>query len=324
MTESHQDCPGPPPSVLTAGVVAHNEEQTLARALRSLLGQRLPAGFVWGSVWIVASGCTDGTVAVATEMAREDARIHVVVEPTRHGKAEALNQVLRRAEGAHLILLNADATAEPGAVAALLAVADGREPPFAVMGCPTVPSDRQDLLSRMLRLLWTVHHQFHLVTLESGGGNHLSDELLLLSLPSIPQLPAGLINDGSFLGAWLDLNHGRPLYAPTARVGIELPSSLRDHLTQRRRIQVGHAQVAQLLHTHVSTLPNFAMAHPAEGARILQRAFREDPPGLLAPMLLLGAEAGAALLSVWDRLPPRRDHAVWERVRRGSEWIPAT
>lgn len=318
---------GSPPTALltlTGGVVAYNEERSLRGAVRSLVDQALPEGFAWGNLWIVASGCTDRTVAVAEQLCREDPRIRLVAEPERRGKASALNQVLRRAAGSHLVLLNADATAAPGAVAALLLATRGRTPPYAVMGCPTLPPERQDELSRMLRLLWAVHHQFHLTTLDHGGGNHLSDELLMLSLPSLAELPEGLINDGSFVGAWLDRNDGRPLYAPEARVAIELPYTLRDHLSQRRRIQVGHAQVARLLHTWVSTLPSLALRDPAEAVRIVRRGMAEERASLLDLALLLGAELGAGMLSAWDRLPPRRDHAIWERVRRPAGWRRAT
>ena len=111
--------------VLAGGVVAYNEERTIRAALLSLLDQELPPGVAWNTIWVVASGCTDRTVEEAGLVAARDPRVRLVVEPVRTGKATAVTEVLRRAQGDAVVLLNADARAMPGAVAALWEAAEG-------------------------------------------------------------------------------------------------------------------------------------------------------------------------------------------------------
>jgi hypothetical protein len=305
---------GPAPRVLIGGVVAYNEELRIGGAIRSLLDQSLPRGWRWGTVWVVASGCTDRTVEIAEGIAKHDGRVRVVVEAQRRGKARALAGVFKRAEGDALVLLNSDARARPGAVEALLQRCDGQAGPLAVMGRPVPLPGRNDPLDRSVRLMWDLHDEFHQEVLGIGIGTHLSDELLLVSLPWAAPIPEEIINDGSFIGAWLAACHGQRLYAPEATVETVPPRSLRDHLHQRRRIIAGHAQTGRILGISPSTLPRYAVAHPLEAVRILRRTLdRGDYRwGDLAALSL--AELGAQLLALWDRVPPRPDHVRWRRI----------
>jgi hypothetical protein len=308
------DRPGGPPT-LVGGIVAHNEERNLASAVRSLVDQELPGGIGWHRLWIVASGCTDGTVSVAERLAREDPRVRVVVEPHRLGKAHALRQVFEQARGTALVLLNADARAEPGSVAALLRAGLVHPPPFAVMARPVVPGGGGGRWSEELRLMWSLHHEFHVELQELGGGAHLSDELLLVSLPGFPPLPEGTINDGSYFGVWLSQHGGHRLYAPDARVAIEVPWSFRDHLQQRRRILFGNGQVAATLGAAPSTLVQYALRSPRRALELLQRSDFSGKNRWARLAWLAAAESAAMALATWDRLPPRKDHVRWRRIR---------
>jgi hypothetical protein len=311
---------GPASGTITGGVVAYNERANLRPAVRSLLDQELPGGVRWGTIWVVASGCTDGTAELATRMAQEDPRVRCVLEPARHGKAHALHEVLQRATGHALILLNSDARAEPGAVGHLLRAAQGKPAPHAVMARPVVPPDERGRWSPTFRWMWELHHEYHAELLERGDGRHLSDELLLVSLPEAPPIPSGIINDGSYLAVWLALHGGGRWYASEARVTIQVPSTVRDHLHQRRRVHVGNAQVTSLLGVRPSTVVPGLLSRPVETFGVVRRMLaRPGGPAHLAR--LAGWELASHALGVWDRVPPRRDHVRWRRIQpapRGS------
>lgn len=307
--------PGTVPRRLVGGVVAYNEEQRLERAVRSLLDQELPAGVEWDRIWIVASGCTDGTVTAAQALARKEPRLALLVEPRRNGKAAAIGRILERAQGDALVLLNSDAEAERGAVRELWTAAAPWIAPYAVMGRPVPTADASGPWRGPLELMWDLHHEFHRHLQEEEGGAHLSDELLLVSLNPGISLPPGVINDGSYLGVWLAGRGGRRIYASDARVRIEVPIRLRDHLRQRRRILFGNHQVAALLGRHPSTLIRHAFEHPLAAARLVHTSVRRHTRGWWRFGALAGAELAGGLLSVWDRLPPQRDHVRWRRIR---------
>lgn len=308
----------PPPAVryLTAGVVAHNEEATIGKAIRSILAQELPPEYRLDVVWVVASGCTDGTIGEVELQAATDPRVRLIVETERRGKASALREFFGRARGELLLLLNSDAVAEPGAVRELLQAAEKLEPPFAIMGRPEPETRNPGLVTSMLQLQWALHHELHWEMMERGWGNNLSDELLLLSREGAPEIPAGIINDGGFFGVWLAQHRGKVAYAPKARVRIEIPTTLPEHLAQRRRIRFGTQQIHRLLATEPTTFPKFALRHPSTAVTSLRNAARSVPRGYPLLALLWFTEVCSLLLSLRDRLPRRPDHVRWERIRR--------
>lgn len=304
---------GPHPRWITGGIVAHNDERRIGASIRSLLAQDLPAGTAWGTIWVVASGCTDGTAEVARSLAAEDPRLGLLIQPERHGKAAAIREVLRRAQGESLVLLNSDAVAAHGAVAALLRTAASKPRPFAVMARPVVPSPGPSPWSVTMRWMWEFHHELHLEMLADGRGAHLSDELLLVSLPAFPWIEEGVINDGSYCAVWLREHSGGCWYAPDAHVAIEVPETLGDHLRQRRRIHVGNAQVTSLLGRAPTTALRYFVQHPSRTLGSVRRSVA-GPHGLHHLLQVTTMELVAHALSAWDRLPPRRDHVLWSRI----------
>src|SRR5208282_2030909 len=163
------------------------------------------------------------------------------------------------------------------------------------------------------RWMWQLHHEFHTQLLSGGAGGHLSDELLLVSLPSVSPIPDGIINDGSYLAVWLAQHSGGRWYAADARVSIEVPETVRDHLHQRRRIHVGNAQVTSVLRESPATLPRQFIERPVETARLLRNMVAREG-GVVHFGRLATWELTSYALAAWDRLPPRRDHVRWRRI----------
>jgi hypothetical protein len=301
---------------LAGGVVAYNEEGSIRRSLESLLTQELPEGVAWSAIWVVASGCTDATVACAEEIARDHPEIRVLVQPERLGKAAALREIFARAVGDYLVLLNADASAEPRAARALLESATTAAGPFAVMGRPVPLAGMRGDFSPSVDLLWEVHHLVHAELTRNGSGTHLSDELVLLPIAHLPELPAEVVNDGAYIGAWLRAIGGRILYAQDARVRIEVPTGFAEHVRQRRRIRYGHEQVASLMHEHPTTWDRLLLGQPGPALRLLREALRTHSRHAWRALAgLVTAESTAVALARWDRLIRRPNYRLWTPVR---------
>jgi glycosyltransferase involved in cell wall biosynthesis len=309
---------GAPASIaLCAGVVAHNERARVAPAIRSLLEQQLPQGAYWTELTVVVSGSTDGTEEVVRELVARDPRIRLVVQPAREGKSSALAIVFDRARGDYLLLLNGDARASPGAVAALLRVAASPGETFAVMGRPVPPTGPVGSFASAVTLLWSIHHSFHQAVLASRTGNHLSDELLLLPVRHLPPLGPGIVNDGSFLGGWLVQNEGELRYAPGALVRISSPRTFREHVRQRRRIVYGHRQIRERLSLDPTTIERHARSHPRMALRLVAAETRR-PGGVRDLLTLLAAEAIAHGLAEFDRHFGQADHVRWRTILGGA------
>ncbi len=309
------DPPPTPVLKLDGGLVATNDVTTIALAIRSLLSQELPSGVAWDKIWVVVSGSSDGSADVARDLAVKDRRIRLVLEPVRRGTARALGKILERSEAPLLVLLNADARAEPGALLHLLAVTGPLPGPFGVMARPTVPPLPPGLFSDSLQLLWYLHHRLHEMSLGGGDGNHLSDELLLLSRSAPTDLPGQVINDGAYLGARLRLHAGKLHYASQARVLIQVPASWGDLLSQRTRIRRGHTQIRDLTGQRPTTLPGYFLAHPREVLRWLKEAPSEVSRPRRALLFLGALESVAWLRARWGWGDPGQDPAIWPRLR---------
>lgn len=306
--------------VLVGGVVAFNEESRLPRAIASLLRQELPSGTVWGTIWIVVSGCTDRTLEVARRLAAMHPEVQVLEQAERRGKASALAEVFRVARGDYLVLLNADAGAEEGAISSLLRTAAALEPPFAVMG-ETIPTELPPTpLSTSIELLWDLHNRLHADLLTLGEGTHLSDELLLLPISALPPLGEGVVNDGAFIGAWLWSHGGRLAFDSGAAVSIEVPWDLSDHVRQRRRIHFGHRQVRQMTGVVPSTIWRVFLRRPAWTLRLLHQVMAARRGGRRALAFIIAAESLSIAGAIWDRLPPREDHRLWRPIRGSADW----
>ena len=91
---------------VSVGICAYNEGLNIGPLLSNVLyGQELP---LESEVLVVCSGCTDKTVSIVQEFAEKDTRIKIIVENERRGKASAVNQVLKNANGDSVIFVSAD------------------------------------------------------------------------------------------------------------------------------------------------------------------------------------------------------------------------
>lgn len=300
---------------LAGGVVAYRDERWLPDAIGSLKSQQLPPGVEWSGIWLVVSPGGDRTVEVARELARSDPTIRLILEPMRRGKSAALTEILGRAQGDLLVLLNGDARAEEGAVAALCLEAPKGGGAFAVTGRPVPSSLPPGLLGAALDLMWSLLHELHLRVLRyQSTGTHVSDELLLLPLDNLPPLRAGIVNDGAFIGGWVSAHGGKLRYAVDARVAIVVPDTWRDHIQQRRRIVLGHRQVAHEGGRPPTTIGTWAVANPRRAWRMLRQLESGRKDGWLALLALVAAEIAANLLARWDILRGQGEPSTWKRI----------
>jgi glycosyltransferase involved in cell wall biosynthesis len=97
------------------GIMAHNEEANISRAILAILEQQAPSLRV-EEVIVVASGCTDRTVPIVAEIALQEPRVHLCDQERREGKASAINLFLKLAISPVVVLIGADVIPEVSAL----------------------------------------------------------------------------------------------------------------------------------------------------------------------------------------------------------------
>src|SRR5437763_1588249 len=118
------------------GIMAYNEEANIARTLQSVLDQKGPSVCI-NEVIVVASGCTDDTVPIVSEMTLKEPRIRLCIQEKREGKASAINLFLKEATSPVVVLIGADNILETYAIENLCT--PFKDPMIGMVGGRPVP-----------------------------------------------------------------------------------------------------------------------------------------------------------------------------------------
>jgi glycosyltransferase involved in cell wall biosynthesis len=315
--------PQPAPIGIAGGIVAHNEEARIERAVRSLLDQALPTGCVWTEIRVLASGCTDRTgERVRTAFANEPL-VHLEEEGHRAGKAAALAKLFRGVTDPWFVLLDGDCRAEEGSLAAMLAAA-GKTPrrPVAV-GARHVPPALPGGYGAAIALAWEILNERAAASRPDAPGPVLLDNLVLLSTDPLPRVRAGVINEARVIEAEVLRAGGAVLFASDARVAIAVPSGYRGLIAFRRRILNGHRQLAPGLGPARTLVGPELARHPGRSIAAVLAAARRRHVGLAGLAGLAAAESTAQLRSRIDGASRFDAEARWTRLASTREAEPA-
>ncbi|HMQ29567.1 MAG TPA: glycosyltransferase [Chloroflexaceae bacterium] len=282
----------------TIGVLAYNEERNIVQVLRSLVAQRLYACEV-DEILVIASGCTDRTVPLAQEFARQHPMVRVVAEAERAGKAAAINHLIALARSEVVVLVGADTLPDPLAVQHL--VRPFADPTVGMTGARVIPlNDPRTFLGMVVQMLWRVHH------ILAQRWPKLGEMVAFRKV--IDAIPVASATDEVALEALITARGYRLVYAPEAIVYNRGPQTYHDFLLQRRRIFAGHLQVAARDSYVASSMPVLHLVWLAYAG------VRRRPDLLVVALMATLLELFARLLG-WLDFRHGRPHHIWRQVR---------
>lgn len=223
------------------GVMAHNEAGNLDHLLARLLDE--PGDH---RICVVSSGSTDGTDRIAMTWAEQQPRIRVILEPTRRGKARAINRFFSELQASteRVVLVSGDVLPESGSIERLLAPLN--ETHIRMTGarpCPDNPTD--NWIGRIVHFQWALLDQIARDRPKLG-------EMVALRTPIEPIDPETVVDEAA-LEAQLTRDNTSLAYVPDARVTNRGPGTWRDLLAQRERIWIGHRRLFKRTGYRVAT-----------------------------------------------------------------------
>lgn len=293
---------------VSAVVPVYNEERNLECMLKSLLGQR-GRRVDLREVVVVASGCTDRTVEIAESVAAADARVRVLVQDVRLGKASAVNAYAReRDPSAELVLIaSGDILLQPGYLDLILAAFE--DPQVGMCGGRPVPSnDRDSLMGRIVHFMWDLHHEVSLESPKLG-------EAIVIRAKLMGRLSEKSAVDEASYEASIVQQGFRLKYVPEAAIANRGPRGIREFLRQRRRIAAGHYWLRETTGYSVSTL---------DTRRVLRLALKyptfTDPRSDAAFLAAAGLEALARGFGLLD-VKRGFSHAIWRIAPTAHEAV---
>lgn len=283
------------PIKCSMGIMAHNEEANIGRLLEVVLAQRLEKVAIT-EIIVVASGCSDNTEAIVRDWATRDARIRLIAQEKRTGKASAINEFLPQAREKVLVLCSADLLPEADAIERL--ILPFADPEVGMTSSRPVPvNDCQQFMGFAAHMLWDLHHRVNLSSFKAGE--------MIACRKIFERIPYHTAVDEASMEPVIRGQGYQVQYVPGAIVYNKGPETLADFLRQRRRIYAGHLAVRDTLGYSVSTMKARKIF------TILLRNLDWRPRYFLWTWAIVGLEAYGRLLGVRD-YKKRRDHRVWE------------
>ena len=278
--------------------MAYNEAANIATAIETILQQRLTAAHI-AELIVVASGCTDETVPIVAAIARRDARVRLIVQERREGKASAINLFLGAARSPILVMVGADVLVKDGTLDTLLR--HFADPSVGMVGGHPLPvNDEETFLGHTVHLLWRLHDRV------ARDAPKLGEVVAFRNV--VPHIPLDTAVDEISIQALITQLGYRLVYEPRAIVYNRGPATVRDFLRQRRRIYAGHLQVSRQQGYAAST-----MSAGRVGRALLALHPFTSPRAACWTLGTVGLEALARSLGHYD-YRRNRPHHVWEMV----------
>jgi glycosyltransferase involved in cell wall biosynthesis len=282
------------------GIMAYNEEANIARTIYAVLAQQGPSIRI-EEVIVVASGCTDRTVPIVTEITEKEARVHLFVQEKREGKASAINLFLKKATGDVAVLIGADVIPEESAIENLCS--PFLNPEIGMTGGRPIPvNDVNTFMGHAVHLLWRLHDRV--------ARTHAKLGEVIAFRNIISGIPTNSAVDEISIQALISQLGYKLLYRPESVVYNKGPLTVRDFLKQRRRIYAGHLKVRAQQNYEASTMK----ISPIIQQLILTRDFTMgSPKQALWTFGTVVLEGYARVQGHYDFMR-KREHYIWQMV----------
>ena len=282
------------------GIMAYNEEANIARTLKSVLDQQ-GSSFRIEEVIVVASGCTDRTVAIVAEFALQEPRVRVCVQEKREGKASAINLFLKQATSPVVVLIGADIIPETSSIENLCA--PFKDPAVGMVGGRPVPvNDPSTFMGHIVHLQWRLHDRVAQIHPKLGE--------VIAFRNVISGIPTDSAVDEISIQALISQLGYKLLYKPNSVVYNKGPVTIRDFLKQRRRIYAGHLKVLRQQNYEASTMKVTPIARQLIACRDFTMSNPKQAIWTVGAILL---EAVARVQGNYDYWR-KREHHIWQAV----------
>lgn len=280
----------------SVGITAYNEEANIGKLLQAMLDQQLEHVEIT-EIIVVASACTDNTVAIVSQYAAENPRIRLIVQEKREGKPAAVNLFLRAATEEICVLESGDTLPRADTIERL--VSPFADPTVGMTGAQKVPVNApSDVVGYLSHLRLHMEHELCLEIPRLGE--------LIAFRKVLDQIPPDVAMDEAFVEALVIQRGMEVRYAPDAVVYNMGPTTLTDFVRQRRRNYAGHLHLKRRYGYKVSSLDN---------SRVIKIAFQELL-GAFRIIFYLGwlgsLEMVSRALGAYDYYVRGRKHVVWD------------
>jgi cellulose synthase/poly-beta-1,6-N-acetylglucosamine synthase-like glycosyltransferase len=280
-------------TAISVGIPAHNEANNIGLLLKTLLRQELGNGFTLKEIVVVASGCTDGTEAIVKKSRKSDARIRLIVERERKGKASAINILLRECDSDILVMEAADTLPKNRCLQNLVSPFKNKSV-GATSSRPIPVNPENSVMGWIPHVIWNLYHYMAESYDRKNEYFHISGEACAIRTGIVQRIPERIVNDDAYIGLQIRRAGYKVVYVPEAIVSMKGPTNIFDLISQRRRIVYGHMQLEKTNSAYIASIK------PNQVIRILPKILTPKPKKLLGTIVGISSEALSHMLAKRD------------------------
>jgi glycosyltransferase involved in cell wall biosynthesis len=281
---------------VSIGIMAYNEEKNIVGCLESLLQQKCTLACI-EEIMVVSSGSTDRTNEIVRKFQKDYPFVKLIVQRERKGKASAINEFLKYAEGDICVLESADTIAQPHTIEEL--VKPLFNPKVGIVGAHPIPmNSKKKLIGFCVHKLWRLHHRMAME--HAKCGEMIAFRNIITKIPSYTAVDEAVI-ESILREVGFEIR-----YAPNAIVVNKGPENMRDFLKQRKRIDLGHKHLSATRGYKVATLKTVS---------IFKHVLAElswSPIQMFYMLMLIGIEAYSRILGTINFHLRDKNPFIWE------------
>lgn len=271
---------------------AYNEENNIEKLLHSLVAQKTEY-FEIAQITVVSSS-TDSTDDIVTKFRQTDARVSLIREPARKGKAAAINMFLQQCDTPIVVLQSTDTVCHHDTVEHLCTPFIKDLQTGMTGGAPIPLNDKNTFLGFVVHTWWWFHR-------------HIPRFGEIIAFRNIlPQISEETAVDEAYIQAkFVQLGY-KVVHIDEAVVFNKGAETLSDMIKQRRRIHNGHAR----LHND----ENVKIDHVTKNMLWLM-LFKYEFKNIKEFFWLVGGifiEIYARILGKWDMHISKKNPYIWD------------
>lgn len=240
-------------ATISIGVPAYNEEKTIQRLLSSI-SERQEDGPNLKEIIVNASGSTDHTAEKVQSTMQMDSRVKLISGAKREGKATALNSILRKASGSVVLLVDADAVLERGAVSKLVRPLLMSEK-VGICSGNTMPMGKDGSFFHFASLfIRSLHHEMCAYLTRRGATPKVNGAFYAIRRDIVDAFPRQVVSDDEYASVQAQKKGYKIVYVPDAMVYTRDPSTFSGFLKWQSRIIAGQMYMKRQFNYEVPTL----------------------------------------------------------------------
>jgi len=263
----------------TIVVPAYNEEKNIGILLNDLLKQKFCEKNILIKEILIISCSNDKTDEVVERISERNHLVKLIREIRREGKAQAINLAMKLIKKSDIVVMvSADTRVPPYTINNLIRPFLIDEKIGLTTGSALIYSASHDKKINFINVfLWILLNEVNNYYSLRGMLAHSLGELYAYRKDLFEPIPENIVNEDEYIAFSIKRKGYKVMYVDDAKVIFRAPSTLRELLLQRARINYGHWVAVRSYSIRPTIFLRLAFTRPKDALKIFVYNLRKFP-----------------------------------------------